>query len=71
MLTAFGVLALSFMMVMYALEHRDRRYLLAFAAGCALSSSYGFLTGTWPFGSVEAVWTAVALRRWAGSSTSP
>ncbi|HEV2369638.1 MAG TPA: hypothetical protein VGR90_07160 [Acidimicrobiales bacterium] len=64
MLTAFGVAALSFMMVMYALEHRDRRYLVGFAAGCALSSAYGFLAGTWPFGAVEAVWTAVALRRW-------
>ena len=68
MLTAFGVAALSFMMVMYALEHRDRRYLVAFAAGCALSSAYGFLAGTWPFGAVEAVWTTVALRRWRISS---
>ncbi|HET6875764.1 MAG TPA: hypothetical protein VFH70_13340 [Acidimicrobiales bacterium] len=64
MLTAFGVAALSFMMVMYTLEHRNRRYVLGFAAGCALSSVYGFLTGTWPFGVVEAIWTGVALRRW-------
>ena len=71
MLTAFGVVALSFMMVMYALEHRGRRYLIAFAVGCALSSSYGFLAGTWPFGAVEAAWTAVALRRWALSSARP
>jgi hypothetical protein len=27
-----------------------------FALGCALSSSYGFLAGTWPFGAVEAIW---------------
>ncbi len=64
MLTAFGVTALTFMMVMYALEHRNPRYLIGFAAGCALSSTYGFLAGTWPFGTVEAIWTAVALRRW-------
>ena len=66
MLTAFGVVALTFMMVMYALEHRDRRFVVGFAAGCALSSVYGFLAGTWPFGTVEAIWSAVALWRWRG-----
>jgi hypothetical protein len=69
--TAFGVAALTFMMVMYALEPRDARFVLAFALGCALSSAYGFLSGAWPFGVVEAVWTVVALRRYgAGSSNS-
>ena len=63
MLTIYGVTVLTFMMVMYALEHRDRRFVLAFAVGCALSSSYGFLSGAWPFGVVEAIWTLVALRR--------
>ena len=62
-LTAFGVGALTFMMVMYALEPRDRRFTLAFGLGCALSSAYGFLAGAWPFGVVEAVWTAIAVRR--------
>lgn len=52
------------MMLMYALEHRHRAFVAAFAAGCALSSSYGFLSGAWPFGVVEAVWTVVAVRRW-------
>jgi hypothetical protein len=65
MITAFGVLALTFMMIMYALERRDRRFILAFACGCALSSAYGFLAGTWPFGVVEAIWCVVALRRYA------
>jgi hypothetical protein len=37
---------------------------LAFACGCMLSSVYGFLAGTWPFGVVEAIWAAVALRRY-------
>jgi hypothetical protein len=64
-LTVYGVASLTFMMAMYALEHRGRPFVLAFAAGCALSSSYGFLSGAWPFGVVEAVWTVVALRRWA------
>jgi hypothetical protein len=62
-LTAFGVAALSFMMLMYALEARGRTFVLAFAAGCALSSVYGFISGAWPFGVVEAIWTVIALRR--------
>jgi hypothetical protein len=69
MLTAFGVAALTFMMIMYGLEGRHRRFVLAFAAGCALSSAYGFLSGAWPFGGVEAVWTLVALRRWRTVTT--
>ncbi|MEX0875319.1 MAG: hypothetical protein WD646_02575 [Actinomycetota bacterium] len=63
MLTAFGVSALTFMMVMYALERRGPMFIGAFALGCALASSYGFLSGAWPFGVVEAVWCMVAVRR--------
>ena len=63
MLTIFGASAVSFMMLMYALERRHRGFILAFACGCALSSVYGFLAGTWPFGVVEAIWAAVALNR--------
>lgn len=64
MLTAFGASAVTFMMLMYALEGRHQAFVLAFAAGCALSSSYGFLAGTWPFGVVEAIWAVVALSRY-------
>ena len=64
MLTVFGAGAVSFMMLMYALERRHSGFILAFACGCALSSAYGFLAGTWPFGVVEAIWAAVALNRY-------
>ena len=64
MLTIFGAAAVSFMMLMYALERRNRRFILAFACGCLLSSAYGFLAGTWPFGVVEAIWAAVAAHRY-------
>jgi hypothetical protein len=67
MLTAFGAAAVTFMMLMYALEHRGRRFVLAFACGCLLSSAYGFLAGTWPFGVVEVIWAAIAVRRWHSS----
>ena len=63
-LTLFGVVALTFMMAMYALEGRHRGFVAAFALGCALSSAYGFASGAWPFGVIEALWTLIALRRY-------
>jgi hypothetical protein len=48
--TVYGVCAVSFMMAMYALEHRGRRFVLAFVLGCLLSSAY--------------VWSGIALRRY-------
>ena len=71
MLTAYGVTVITFMMVMYALEDRDPRFVLAFALGCALSSSYGFLSGAWPFGVVEAIWCVIALHRYARVRRQP
>ena len=62
-LSAFGLFAVTAMLVFYALEERSPWFVLAFAAACALASVYGFLQGAWPFGVVEAAWTLVALRR--------
>ena len=62
--TIYGVCAVTFMMVMYALEARGRGFILAFAAGCVLSSIYGFLSGAWPFGVVELIWAGIAFKRW-------
>jgi hypothetical protein len=67
LLTIYGVIAVTFMMVMYALEQRDRRFIAGFAVGCVLSSIYGFLAGAWPFGVVELVWAAIAMRRYRAS----
>ena len=64
-MTAFGVVALGFMVTMYGLERRGRRFVLAFALGCGASSVYGFVSGAWPFGVVEALWTLLAARRYA------
>jgi hypothetical protein len=61
--TIYGVCAVTFMMTMYALESRGPRYVLLFALGCVLSSVYGFLSGAWPFGVVELIWSGIALRR--------
>jgi hypothetical protein len=64
LLTAFGLFAVTAMLVTYALEGRSYWFILAFAFACALGSIYGFLQGAWPFGLVEAVWAGVAVRRW-------
>jgi hypothetical protein len=69
LITVYGVLALGFMMVMYALERRGRIFILAFALGCALSSAYGFLSGAWPFGVVEIIWCVVAAQRFRATAT--
>jgi len=69
-LTLFGVVAVSAMLLFYALEDRGAGFILAFAAACAASSVYGFLQGAWPFGIVEAVWAVVAVRRWHRRSMS-
>jgi hypothetical protein len=64
LLTAFGLFAVTAMLVCYALERRSPWWTLAFAGACLLGSAYGFLQGAWPFGLVEAVWAAVAAYRW-------
>jgi len=63
-LSIFGLFAVTAMLVCYAFEKRSTWFIFGFAVACALGSVYGFLQGAWPFGIVEAVWAAVALRRW-------
>jgi hypothetical protein len=64
LLSLFGLLAVTAMLVCYAFEHRSPWFILAFAVACALGSAYGFLQGAWPFGLIEMIWAVVALRRW-------
>jgi hypothetical protein len=63
-LTAFGLFAVTAMLVCYALETRSPWFVFGFAMACALGAAHGFLQGAWPFGLVEAIWAVVALRRW-------
>jgi len=63
-LSIFGLIAVTAMVVFYALEDRSHWYVLAFAGACLVASVYGFLQGAWPFGIVEMVWAAIAFRRW-------
>jgi hypothetical protein len=63
-LTLFGLVAVTLMLVTYALEKRSPWFILIFSGACVLASVYGFLQGAWPFGLVEAVWSVIALNRW-------
>jgi hypothetical protein len=63
-LTIFGLVAVTAMLMFYALEDHSPWFIFAFAGACGLASVYGFLQGAWPFGIIEAIWAGVALRRW-------
>ncbi len=65
LLSLFGLAATSLMLLCYALEDRSPWFVLGFAGTCVLSGVYAFLQGAWPLGIVEAVFTIVALRRFA------
>ena len=63
-LSAFGLFAVTAMVVCYAFESRSRWFVLVFAVSCVLGSVYGFLQGAWPFGLVEGIWSVIAARKW-------
>ncbi len=63
-LTLYGVVAVSAMLVTYALEARSVWFVFAFAGACLAAAAYAFLQGAWPFGVVEIIWSGVAARRW-------
>jgi len=69
-LTIFGLIAVTAMLVFYTLEEASHWYVLAFAGACLLASAYGFLQGAWPFGVVEVIWALVAVKRWQRRKSS-
>lgn len=64
MVTIFGAIAVTVMMLCYWLEERSAVFVLGFAVACVASSVYGWIAGTWPFGVVEAIWAGIAFHRW-------
>lgn len=64
MLTLFGAVAVTLMMLFYALESRAAGFTLLFALSCLASSAYGWLAGTWPFGMIELIWGGIAVYKW-------
>jgi len=62
-LTVFGVLAGTVMVVSYGLESKGAFWVAAFAVGCLGAALYGALTGAWVFVVLELVWAGLATRR--------
>jgi hypothetical protein len=69
-LTAFGVVAASTMVIAYALESKGRIWIAVFALGCAATALYGALTGAWIFVVLETLWAAIAAERFRRSPQS-
>ena len=63
-LTVFGLVAVTAMVVSYALEACSHWYVLAFAVACAAASTYAILIRSWPFAVVEGIWCVIAVQRW-------
>ena len=63
MLTVFGSIAVSVMLVSYWLEPRSKWFILVFAGGCAATSAYTWFAEVYPIMAIEAAWAFVALRR--------
>ncbi len=60
----FGFLAVLIMVTAYALEDRAPAFVLLFASACLAAAAYAALIRSWPFASVETLWSAIAFRRW-------
>lgn len=65
MLTLFGSVAVTIMLLSYWLESRSKWMVLIFAAGSALTSAYSGLAEVYPITVIEAIWAAVAVQRFA------
>ena len=63
---AFGIVAVTVMVIAYALEERAPSYVLLFCVACLAAAFYAVRIKAWPFAAVETVWSAIALRRWIG-----
>ncbi|NQW17316.1 MAG: hypothetical protein HQ478_07495 [Chloroflexi bacterium] len=63
MLTLFGSIAVSIMMLSYALEARSKWYVLIFAAASAATAIYSGIAEVYPIMVVEAIWSVIAFRR--------
>ena len=64
-LITFGIVSAALMVVSYALEDRSPIWIAVFAVACAMTAVYGVITGAWIFAVLEAVWSVVAVRRFA------
>ena len=64
MIEVFGLVAVAFMVLFYALEDKATAFTLAFAAACLCAAIYAFLIGSYPFMIAEGIWSMIAVRKW-------
>lgn len=60
----FGIIAISIMVISYALEDRNPIFIALFAFGCAAAAIYAFLISSYPFLVAESIWSLIAIARW-------
>jgi len=65
MLTVFGSIAVSIMLVSYWLEPRSSWFVLLFAAGSAATAAYSGLAEVYPITVIEGLWALAAMQRFA------
>jgi hypothetical protein len=63
MLTVFGTIAVSVMLIAYWQEARSKWWVLVFAGASAATATYSALVEAWPILGVEALWALVAFAR--------
>ncbi len=64
LLTLYGSVVLTMMMIFYLLESRSPMYSLFFGIACFGSAIYGTLAGVYPFGAIESVWGIFSIDRY-------
>ena len=67
MLTVFGSIAVGIMFLSWWLEPRSRWYILIFAGASLATAVYSGLAEVYPIMVIEALWSAVAFRRFAAT----
>ena len=65
LVTVFGSIAVASMLVSYGLEQRSAWFVLTFAVASAATAVYSGLEEVWPITGIEALWSVVALQRFA------
>lgn len=71
MVEEFGIAAVCLMVLFYALEGKGPIFTLAFSGACLCAAIYAYLIGSIPFMVAEAIWSAVALRKWMLRASRP
>ena len=63
MVTLFGSIAVTIMLLAYWAEDRSKWFLLVFPAGTAATAAYSALVQAYPVTVIEALWTLIAIQR--------